>query len=127
MKILKGNKKKKKGFTLIELIIVIAIIAILALIIIPQVLGYINNAKNSTDIADSKTLVSAIESYNAANPTATPIDLSTNANTLSTLSSFDDPSINDALTKINSADPTLYGMKIDDLENIVNKTTTVHR
>lgn len=49
-------KRKNCGFTLIELIVVIAIIAILALILVPQVTGYIDNAKDSVDKANLKSL-----------------------------------------------------------------------
>ncbi|MBI6873865.1 prepilin-type N-terminal cleavage/methylation domain-containing protein [Clostridium aciditolerans] len=49
-------KKKKKGFTLIELIVVIAIIAIISLIAIPKVMGYQDDAKKKADIANAKTI-----------------------------------------------------------------------
>lgn len=50
------KKRKKKGFTLIELIVVIAIIAIIALVAIPKVMGYQDSAKEKTDIANAKTI-----------------------------------------------------------------------
>lgn len=54
------KKKKKKGFTLIELIIVIAIIAVLAAIAVPQ-FGKIRQKSNvSADIANAKTIHSAV-------------------------------------------------------------------
>lgn len=50
------SKKKKKGFTLVELIIVIAIIAVLAAIAIPK-FGSITKRSNITaDIATAKNL-----------------------------------------------------------------------
>ena len=45
------SKKKKKGFTLIELIIVIAIIAILAAMAIPKFGAIRENANVKADIA----------------------------------------------------------------------------
>ena len=58
MNIRKQNKKKK-GFTLIELIIVIAIIAILAAIAIPNFLGIQRKSKIKADIASAKTIYDA--------------------------------------------------------------------
>ncbi|MDU7241560.1 prepilin-type N-terminal cleavage/methylation domain-containing protein [Clostridium sp.] len=53
------NKKKKKGFTLIELIIVIAIIAILAAIAIPKFGDVRKDAAKKSDIANAKTIANA--------------------------------------------------------------------
>ncbi|WP_278599802.1 prepilin-type N-terminal cleavage/methylation domain-containing protein [Clostridium tertium] len=53
------NKKKKKGFTLIELIIVIAIIAILAAFAIPKFGEVRKNAAIKSDIANAKTIANA--------------------------------------------------------------------
>ena len=53
------SKKKKKGFTLVELIIVIAIIAILATIAIPR-FGEIREGANvRSDIANAKDIQTA--------------------------------------------------------------------
>ncbi len=43
------RKNNKKGFTLTELIIVMVIIAILAVLLVPNVLAYVEKAKESTD------------------------------------------------------------------------------
>lgn len=50
------NKKKKKGFTIVELIIVIAIIAILAATAIPKFGDIRENAALKSDIANAKTI-----------------------------------------------------------------------
>jgi type IV pilus assembly protein PilA len=59
-KLLKNMKKNKKGYTLTELIIVIAILGILAAIATPATLGYINDAKTKTDMANAKVIEDAI-------------------------------------------------------------------
>lgn len=65
--------KKKKGFTLIELIIVVAIIAILAALAIPKLMGTQDNAKKKADIANGKMIhdtVAKLLTEGSVNPTA---------------------------------------------------------
>lgn len=49
-------KKKKRGFTLVELVIVIAIIAILAAMAIPKLGSMRTNARVSNDVAAAKNI-----------------------------------------------------------------------
>ena len=52
--------KAKKGFTLVELIVVISIIAILMLILVPSLLAYLKNAKQTKAEANAKTCYNAL-------------------------------------------------------------------
>ena len=58
-------KKKKKGFTLIELMAVIAIIAILAAVLVPTVSGYINRSKKTAIVSQVRSVITAVETHNA--------------------------------------------------------------
>ena len=79
------NKKKKKGFTPIELIIVIAIIAILAAIAIPKFGEVRKDAAFKSDIANAKTIANAATTLLADGKlTATSYDVDDNTATGST-------------------------------------------
>ncbi len=57
--------KKKKGFTLIELMAVIAIVAILAAVLVPTVSGYIDRSKKTALITQIRSVVNAVEVYDS--------------------------------------------------------------
>lgn len=67
---MKKEKMNNKGFSLVELIIVIAIMAVLVVVLAPQYLKYVEKSRNSTDISNATSAVTACQVY-AADPDAT--------------------------------------------------------
>ncbi len=63
--------KKRKGFTLIELMVVVLIIAVLAAIIVPMMTSRINSAKWSEARAAMGQIATALRAYVAENETTT--------------------------------------------------------
>lgn len=57
----KLKENKKKGFTLVELIVVLVILAILAALLIPALTGYIDRAKNKSIVAETRQAVMAAQ------------------------------------------------------------------
>lgn len=55
------RNKKKKGFTLVELIVVLVILAILAALLIPALTGYIDNANEKKVTAEARTALMAVQ------------------------------------------------------------------
>ena len=72
------KQRNKKGFTLIELIVVLVIMAILAAAAIPTMMGYVNNAKKSTYLANCRAIYvagqAAITEARANNVTFSAVD-----------------------------------------------------
>ena len=54
-------KNKKKGFTLVELIVVLAILAILAAMLVPALTGYIDKANKQKVVAECRQVVMAAQ------------------------------------------------------------------
>ena len=62
---MKTIKKNEKGFTLVELVIVVAILAILAALLVPRIMGNVEDAKKSKELANARTIASEITIHNA--------------------------------------------------------------
>lgn len=58
---IKDLKKNKKGFTLVEIIVVLVILAILAAAAIPTMLGFVEDAKGKTEIANARAALVAAQ------------------------------------------------------------------
>lgn len=55
------SENKKRGFTLVELIVVLVILAILAALLIPALTGYIDKSKKDQVIAETRMLHEAVQ------------------------------------------------------------------
>jgi type IV pilus assembly protein PilA len=94
--------KKKKGFTLIELMIVIAIIGILAAIAIPQFAAYRIRGFNATAQSDLRNMITAQEAYYA--------DTQVYTTTMATLQAYGYTPSNNVAPVIAKATATSYQM-----------------
>ena len=56
-------RKRRRGYTLIELLIVVAIIGIIAAIAIPNLLSAIDKSKQKRSVADIRNIATGVETY----------------------------------------------------------------
>lgn len=66
------KKLNNKGFSLVELIIVIAIMAVLIGVLAPQYMKYVEKSRQSADLDNYQSIISAIEIY-ASDPANTDV------------------------------------------------------
>jgi prepilin-type N-terminal cleavage/methylation domain-containing protein len=65
--------KKKKGFTLTELIIVVAILGVLSAVAAPSIIGYIDDARENADDGNAVIIENIIQRRLAVGTLASPL------------------------------------------------------
>jgi type II secretion system protein G len=59
------RRSRKKGFTLVELLVVVAILAILSVALLPSVLGYSDKARDTRAAKDIRNFTTVVEAFAA--------------------------------------------------------------
>lgn len=69
--------KNEKGFTLVEIIVVLVILAILAAAAIPTMLGFVDDAKGKTEVANARAAYVAAQTISTEKYATTTGDAAT--------------------------------------------------
>ncbi|SKA76885.1 type IV pilus assembly protein PilA [Clostridium sp. USBA 49] len=110
---------KKKGFTLIEVIVAISIVMILASLTVPKVTAYIDKAKNTKVISQGKQIyTAAMWSYSEENGTFNSNSISEAINTVAGISSINEIKVNNKNVAISfTSDNDIYLLNINGDSN----------
>ncbi|MDO5038647.1 type IV pilin protein [Clostridium sp.] len=113
-------KKKKKGFTLIELIAVIAILAVLAVIAVPRVISYVEKSKKVAIQTEAATIYNAAEAAYNDGRLKDIID-STKFNDMDVKTAITELTSNNLLSNVNTNKfKNIQNIKLKDLKTIMN-------
>jgi type IV pilus assembly protein PilA len=109
------KKSRKKGFTLVEVIVVLVIIAVLAAIAIPALTGYIDKANEKAVISQTRSSVVAAQTVVSdaygANKTITADWVKTNVTAGAIRGLSGDNSIQ-SVEKVKLSGPAIYQLKV---------------
>lgn len=108
--------EKKKGFTLIEVLVVVIILGVLATIVIPKIASSTGDAKDAKCVANWAMLIRALELYGANNDGSYP------ANQID----FDSDILNEATYFPHGAPTCPYTTAYTFVETAGEETVTAH-
>lgn len=117
------NRKKKRGFTLVELIVVLAIIGVISSIAAPTILSKVEEAKVKADVADASSIALAVKSEIAENG----IEAAEIANDkLTDLNASIGSYFDGVVPKPKSEDGTAFEVSVEDNKVTVKVGTTTY-